>query len=55
MKRLSLALVVVLLVACAASAQHIRIGGFGGNDTIIVEEMIELFVRPALEGTGITV
>jgi len=55
LKRLSLALVVVLLVACAASAQHIRIGGFGGNDTIIVEEMIELFVRPALEGTGITV
>jgi len=55
LKRLSIALVVVLLVACAASAQHIRIGGFGGNDTVIVEEMIELFVRPALEGTGITV
>lgn len=55
MKRLSLALLVVFLAASVAGAQHIRIGGFGGNDTIIVEEMIELFVRPALEGTGITV
>lgn len=45
----------VLLVTSAAAAQQIRIGGHGGNDTIIVEEMIELFVRPALEGTGITV
>ena len=45
----------VLLVTSAAAAQRIRIGGHGGNDTIIVEEMIELFVRPALEGTGITV
>ena len=55
MKRLSLALLVVFLAASVAGAQHIRIGGFGGNDTIVVEEMIELFVRPALEGTGITV
>ena len=55
MKRFCLALVMVLLVTSAAAAQQIRIGGHGGNDTIIVEEMIELFVRPALEGTGITV
>jgi len=55
LKRLTLALVVVLLVSFAASAQQVRIGGHGGSDTIIVEEMIELFVKPALEGTGITV
>lgn len=55
MKRISLALVLMLLVSSVVSAQQVRIGGFGGNDTIIVEEMIELFVRPALEGTGITV
>lgn len=55
MKRISLALLFILLVTSVVSAQHVRIGGFGGNDTIIVEEMIELFVRPALEGTGITV
>jgi len=50
-----LALALVLVVSAAASAQHIRIGGFGGNDTIIVEELLERFIRPALEGTGITV
>lgn len=55
MKRLCLALALVLVVSAAASAQHIRIGGFGGNDTIIVEELLERFIRPALEGTGITV
>ncbi|MGI6641417.1 MAG: ABC transporter substrate-binding protein [Limnochordia bacterium] len=55
MKRLCLALVLVLMVSAAASAEHVRIGGFGGNDTIIVEEMLERFIRPALEGTGITV
>ena len=52
MKRLCLALVLVLMVSAAASAEHVRIGGFGGNDTIIVEEMLERFIRPALEGTG---
>lgn len=55
MKRISLTLVVVLLLASVASAQQVRIGGHGGLDTVIVEEMIELFVRPVLEGTGITV
>lgn len=55
MKRLSIALVLVLVLSAAVSAQHVRIGGFGGNDTIIVEEMLERFIRPALEGTGITV
>lgn len=55
MKRISLALLIMLLATSVVGAQHVRIGGFGGNDTIIVEEMIELFVRPALEGTGITV
>lgn len=55
MKRISLAVVIMLLLASMVSAQQVRIGGFGGNDTVIVEEMIELFVRPALEGTEITV
>lgn len=55
MKRMSLVLVIMLLVASVASAQQVRIGGHGGTDTVILEEMIELFIRPALEGTGITV
>lgn len=55
MRRISMALVFVLVIASLVSASQVRIGGFGGNDTVIVEEMIELFVRPALEGTGISV
>ncbi|MCK9526533.1 MAG: ABC transporter substrate-binding protein [Limnochordia bacterium] len=55
MKRISLALVVLLLVSSVALAQQVRIGGHGGTDTVILEEMIELFVRPGLVGTGITV
>ena len=55
MKRIGLVLVMMLLAVSAASAQQVRIGGHGGTDTVILEEMIELFIRPALEGTGITV
>jgi len=55
LKRVSLFLTVVLLATSLVSAQQVRIGGGGGPDNIIMEEMIELFVRPALEGTGITV
>jgi multiple sugar transport system substrate-binding protein len=55
MKRISLAMVMVLILTSLVSAQQVRIGGFGGNDTVIVEEMIERFVRPALAGTGISV
>ncbi|HBG02506.1 MAG TPA: ABC transporter substrate-binding protein, partial [Firmicutes bacterium] len=55
MKRIGLVLVMMLLAVSAASAQQARIGGHGGTDTVILEEMIELFIRPALEGTGITV
>lgn len=55
MKRIGLVVLAAFLLTSLVAAQEVRIGGFGGNDTIIVEEMLELFVRPALEGTGIRV
>lgn len=55
MRRISFVLVLVLMATAVVGAQEVRIGGFGGNDTIIVEEMIERFVRPALKDEGITV
>lgn len=56
MKRiLVVALTLFLLCGFSATAQEIRIAGFGGNDTAIVEELLDLFVRPALETEGINI
>lgn len=52
-------LLVVLLVAAlampAAAQTTVRVSGWGGTDIAIVEELIERFVKPAVEPLGIRV
>ena len=61
MKRLLMVLCMVLLVIVAvfpiisAANLQVRISGWGGSDQPIIEEMLRLYVNPALAKEGITV
>jgi multiple sugar transport system substrate-binding protein len=50
--------VLAAMLACAAVSQaadvNIRVAGFGGTDTAIVEELISRFVKPNLKGIKVT-
>lgn len=49
------ALIAVLIALPAAAQTTVRVSGWGGTDVAIVEELIERFVRPAVEPQGIRV
>ena len=58
MKKLVIMVMVLSIFACASAfalAETVRIAGHGGNDVVIVEEMINKFVNPKLKAEGISV
>lgn len=52
---LFLLLMVALFSTVSAARVQVRISGWGGSDQPIIEEMLRLYVTPALEKEGITV
>lgn len=58
LRRVLLVAVLAAMLACAAVSQaadiKIRVAGFGGTDTAIVEELIARFVQPNVKGIEVT-